>query len=90
MIAWALALALGLVLLITGTLPLGRFPSFTSGAAFLRSPYGRILGAAIILYLFWIRLWGPSAKPTLTIVLSIGLLLVAIICIILSMSEKVR
>jgi hypothetical protein len=90
MIGWIMGLALGFVLLITGTLPLGRFPNVTSGVAILRGPYGRILGAAIILYLFWLRLRGWGGDPTLTIIFSIALILTALVCMILSLNEKVR
>lgn len=89
MIPWALALALGLVLLVTGTLPLGRVGAGYK-VAILRPPYGRILGAALILYLIWIRGWGPESSPTLTIIFSLALVLIAMICMVLSLSEKVR
>lgn len=85
-----LLMALGLFLLIVGALLLGRFPGFTSDAALLRPPYGRILGGAILLCV--LRLWAFNLviNPLAVILSSAALILIALICIISSLNAPVR
>lgn len=85
-----LAGCLGLVLLILGALPIGRFPSFTSEAALLRPPYGRILGGAILLWVILARVMIVQDNSTVLIIISVALLLVALVCMLLSLHEPVR
>jgi hypothetical protein len=84
---WIIGFAIGCVLIITGTIPVGR----GSNMVMFRPPYGRIFGAAIILYLVWslTKSWG-GGNPTLTIIFSSLLILIGLACMILSLNEKVR
>jgi len=90
MVLQVLLAGLGFVLLITGTLPIGRFPSFASDVALLRPPYGRILGAAIILFVIYLWVLKLHVSSLTVVILSIVLLLIALICIIFSLNERVR
>ena len=90
MFLWIVLLAGGLTLLITGTLPIGRFPSFASEVSFMRAPYGRILGAAILLYFIILKLIVPEHHPHVTIILSAALILIALVCMILSLQGEKR
>lgn len=90
MFLWLVLLAGGLTLLITGTLPIGRFPHFASAVSFMRAPYGRILGGAIILYWLLLAVIFPHHTSTLTIALGIVLVLMALVCMILSLKEPVK
>ena len=84
-IMWLVLLGcVGFVLLITGAIPV------RGGVALLRSPYGRILGAAILLFLFCVKVLFPHVGAFVWIISGVALLLVALICIILSLHEPVR
>jgi hypothetical protein len=87
---WIVLLAGGLTLLITGTLPIGRFPSFASEVSIMRAPYGRILGAAILLYFIFLKVLVPAHRSAITIILSIALMLTALICMVLSLQGEKR
>jgi len=87
---WMVLLAGGLMLLIMGTLPIGRFPHFASDVSILRAPYGRILGAAIIFHWLVLTIIFPQHSAMLTIILSLALVLTALVCMILSLNEPVR
>ena len=90
MFLWIVLLAGGLTLLITGTLPIGRFPHFAGEVSIMRAPYGRILGAAILLYFIILQALAPVHRPAVTIILSVALLLTALICMILSLQGDRR
>ena len=90
MFLWIVLLASGLTRLITGTLPIGRFPNFTSEVSILRAPYGRILGAAILLYFLILQVLAPAHRPTVTIILSIALIFTALVCMVLSLQGEKR
>ena len=87
---WIVLLAGGLTLLITGTLPIGRFPSFASEVSIMRAPYGRILGAAILLHFLILNVLVPAHRPAVTIILSVALVLTALVCMVLSLQGERR
>lgn len=87
-VMWILILLLGIFLLIAGALPIGRFPSFTSDIAILKPRYGRILGGAIILWAILSRIFISHSIPAI-LLMSFGLLLIAVVCIFLSLNEPV-
>jgi len=90
MFLWIVLLAGGLTLLITGTLPIGRFPSFASEVSIMRAPYGRILGAVILLHFIILKFLVPEPRPAITIVLSVALVLTALVCMLLSLQGEKR
>lgn len=84
-----LAACLGLVLLITGRLPI-RGAGLARRTAPMRSFYGRLLGAAIILWVILARAFLAHNNTSALILISAALLILAVICIFLSMEEPVR
>ena len=87
---WALLACLGLVLLILGTLPIGRFPAFASDVALLKPLYGRILGAAILLWVILSRIFVAHQNIPAVILITVALLIIGVVCIFLSIDEPVR
>lgn len=87
-IFWVLMIALGGTLAVLGTLPLGRFPSFASEVAVMRRPYGNVLGGVILLFV--VSRLAFHLKGTGLIVFAVILVLTALVCLVLSLSEKVK
>lgn len=85
MVFQGVLLLLGLSLLVFGGTPIGR-----GSKSILRPPYDRILGAGILLFLIIIRVFDLGMMAWGTIIAGIILLIIAVVCIILSMNEPVR
>ncbi len=75
---------IGLVLLITGTLP------FRDGTLLFKPLYGRILGLACIVFLILLRVFLTHGNTTAIIISGIGLIITTIVCIFPSIDEPVR